>query len=201
MSTNRYFTAVVADNQDPDELGRLSLVIPGISGADQPHPEWIPARVTPGTGPGAGWWFIPPVDAVVVVEVDAAGALRWTGGTWGAVNTPPDFMVDSYARRSGFTSPEGAQTFALDEDSGAYVLVSPGARLVITSDPALGATVEPVILGATCLGDLAAGLTEVLAAVAALGLPATNLSAWLANAQASTAGPGAPYLSAITFTE
>jgi hypothetical protein len=196
-----YFTATVVDNLDPDELGRLSLIIPGITGADDPHPDWIPPRVTPGAGPASGWFYVPPVDAVVVVELDAGGALRWTGGTWGAVNTIPEFLADNYPRRSGFTSPEGGHTFALDEDDGAYVLVASGGRLVVTTDPELGAAVEPVILGATFLTDLAAGLTEVLAAVSMLGLPATNLGTWIGNAQASTGGTGAPYLSAITFTE
>lgn len=127
MNGSAYFTATVVDNADPDELGRLSLVIPGLSGAEDPHPEWIPPRVTPGAGPASGWFFVPPVDAVVVVELDSAGALRWTGGTWGAVNTIPELLAANYPRRSGFSSPEGANVLALDEDTGLLVLV-PNAK-------------------------------------------------------------------------
>lgn len=122
-----YFTATVVDNLDEDELGRLSLIIPGISGTKDPHPDWIPPRVTPGAGPASGWFYVPPVDAVVVVERDAAGVLRWTGGTWGAVNTIPELLAANYPRRSGFTSPEGATVLALDEDTGLLVMVPDAA--------------------------------------------------------------------------
>lgn len=199
----RYFTATVSDNQDPDELGRLMLKIPGISGPDEDYPDWIAPRVTPGAGPGAGWWWIPPVDAIVVVELDAAGVVRWTGGTWGAVNTPPEVLIGNYPRRAGFTSPEAGQAVVLDEDDGAFLVVAPGARVVFTTDPELGGALEPVILGSTFLGELGPAMTEIMAALSALGLPVTNLGTLISNLTVSTApgATGAPYLSALTFTE
>lgn len=120
----RYYSAVVTDNADPDELGRLRVICPELYGDDVTEfPDWIPPRVGPGAGPAAGWWFIPPVDAIVFLEESPAGDLRWSGGAWGQVNTPPEFLAANYPRRSGFTSPEGAHSLALDEDTGLLVLV------------------------------------------------------------------------------
>lgn len=119
----RFYTAIVTDNVDPDELGQLRLIVPELLDAVTELPMWVKPRVAPGAGPSSGWWFIPPVDAVVVVERDSSGELRWSGAGWGDVNKPPAFLAGNYPRRSGFTSPEGASSMALDEDVGLLVLV------------------------------------------------------------------------------
>lgn len=120
----RYYSAVVTDTADPDELGRIRVICPELFGDDATElPQWIPPRVATGTGPGAGWWFVPPVDAIVFLEESPAGDLRWSGGAWGDVNAPPEFLAGNYPRRSGFTSPEGAHALALDEDTGLLALV------------------------------------------------------------------------------
>lgn len=130
MGDPTYFTATVADNQDPDQLGRLSLIIPGYSGEDEAYPEWISPRVAPGAGAGAedgagaGWFFVPAVNSIVIVEVNAGGELRWTGAEWGAVNALPAFLAGNYPRRAGFTSPEGAHGLALDEDAGLLIQIA-----------------------------------------------------------------------------
>ena len=119
----RVFTATVVNVDDPDQLGRLRLIIPGLYEAEIEFPEWIQPRF-PAAGPGAvAAWLIPPVDAVVVVEVDEAGELRWHGGEVGGVNTPPPFLVANYPRRAGMTSPGGLHVLALDDDDGLRILV------------------------------------------------------------------------------
>jgi len=122
----RYFAAVVTDNADPDELGRLRVICPELYGEDgaTEFPGWIAPRVPAGAGPASGWWFVPPVDAIVALELTPSGELRWTGSGWGQVNTVPEFLAGNYPRRSGFTSPEGGHTLALDEDAGLLVLVT-----------------------------------------------------------------------------
>lgn len=121
----RYYSAIVTDNADPDELGRIRVICPELYGDGETElPKWIPPRVSSGTGPASGWWFIPPLDAIVVLEASPAGELRWSGGSWGGVNTVPSFLAANYPRRSGFTSPEGGHSVALDEDAGLLVLVT-----------------------------------------------------------------------------
>lgn len=116
--------ATVADNNDPDRLGRLSLNIPSYCGdADPTHPDWIPPLFS-GGGPGvAGFFIVPPVGAAVFVDVDPSGELRWTGSDVGGVNLLPADLGVNYPRRSGFTSPVGRHILALDEDAGLLAIV------------------------------------------------------------------------------
>jgi hypothetical protein len=126
MSTGavRYYSAVVTDNADPDELGRIRVICPELFGDHSTElPQWVPPRVPAGSAPGAGWWFVPPVDAVVFLEETPAGDLRWSGAAWGGVNTVPAFLAGNYPRRAGFTSPEGGHALALDDDAGLLILV------------------------------------------------------------------------------
>lgn len=129
------YPAIVTDNDDPDQLGRLLLEIPGLLGTEDPeHPDWIyPCFAAAGPG-AAALFFIPPVGAAVYVDQDVSGGLRWRGADFGGVNTiPPDLLVN-YPRRSGFSAPGGRHLLALDDDTGFLAIVEdddegePGAR-------------------------------------------------------------------------
>lgn len=129
----RFYSATVQDRQDPEELGRLRLVIPAMLGTEDAHPDWIRPRVPGGVGAGScGLFFIPPEGALVIVEEDEAGGLRWQGAEVGAVNTLPDILTEHYPARAGFTSPEGEQGLVLDEDDG-LVMEGTAARFEVSS--------------------------------------------------------------------
>ncbi len=280
----RYLTGIVSDNDDPDKLGKLRLIIPGLFHATEVYPLWVPYRPAAGSGPGAaGAWFVPPVDAIVVVEVSSANQVHWSGGQVGAVNTPPEFLTANYPRRSGFTSPAGGHSIALDDDVGLLILstdptaqegpalymaldgsedefkvgtiaggtltlnatqfvaMTPGSHTLVMDDangivlseagggeflsiaPGLlkiagadlaiiGGTVNMVGAGGVTitndltgiaptdrlvvegfLTDLAAALPEMIAGIAAAGLPSPNTAALLASINISL-GAGIPYL-------
>lgn len=126
------YSATVQDRQDPEELGRLRLVIPGLLGTDDAHPDWIRPRVPGGAGADAcALFFIPAEGSLVIVEEDDTGGLRWQGSELGAVNTLPAILSENYPARSGFTSPEGAQGLALDEDEG-LVMEGTAARFDVS---------------------------------------------------------------------
>ena len=116
----RQFQATVTDNQDPDELGRLQLLIPPLSGSDEPYPGWVQPRV-PGGSAACGMIWIPPVDSVVLVDVDQAGRVRWSGEAFGALNTIPDALRINYPLRAGFSSPSGDHLVLVDDDQGAIM--------------------------------------------------------------------------------
>lgn len=123
----RFYSARVHDNDDPDRVGRLLLEIPGLLGDGGITSDWIEPLITPGAGPNAsGLIWLPPVDALVIVEVEQDGpspALRWLGSKLGNVNTLPAFLAGNYPRRTGFTSTNGTGTVALDADVGWFVVV------------------------------------------------------------------------------
>ena len=123
----KYFSARVHDNADPDQRARLTLEVPGLLGEDGIWPDWIEPRIVPGAGPNAsGLVWIPPVDALVVVELDDEGPsprLRWLGSELGNVNTLPAFLAGNYPGRAGFTSPTGSGTVAIDDDAGVFAVV------------------------------------------------------------------------------
>lgn len=139
----RYFSARVADNDDEDRRGRLSLVIPGLYSPDDVYPGWIRPRIVPGAGPGAcGLFWIPPVDALVVVERDAAGELRWLGSELGQVQELPDILTTNYPRRVGLTTPDGAHGLVLDMDDGLLLELSDETTLAIKPDGSATVTVK-----------------------------------------------------------
>jgi len=153
----RTYRALVTDNADPEQLGRLMLQIPELIGEEESYPEWVPPRIPTAAGPGAGWFGVPPIGAPVLVEADSAGLLRWSGAEWGALNTPPPLLVGNYGRRQGFTSPEGLHSFALDEDNGLILLVGDPAN---PDGPAMYLTFDPSA-DEVKLGTLAGGLVMV----------------------------------------
>ncbi len=193
-----YFSATVQDNDDPDQLGRLVLVIPGLTGADNPHPDWIEPRIAGGAGPdAAAVFFLPPVDAIVVVEADAGGRLRWSGGTVGAVNTIPPAFLTNYPRRAGMTSPTGSTVLILDDDDG-VTLVGAKISLVASEDDPR----EPLLLSTTFLGELntwATGMTSFLAACAADAAMSPGVAAGASSFTATHAAFAALVSSATPF--
>lgn len=168
----RYYQGIVADNADPDQRGGLMLTIAGITGPDETYPEWIGPRIPGGAGPAAcALFWVPPVDAQVIVEADHDGQLRWHGAELGQVNTLPDILATSYGRRAGFTSPEGAQGLVLDEDDGflfdgsAAVIIGADGGVTLTNDP--NAPTQQLLLAETYLTEFNTWLTGLTAFLAA----------------------------------
>ncbi len=128
----RYYSARVADNDDPQHQGRLRLEVPAYTGPGVVPTRWIAPRLPAGAGPGAvGLWWVPPIDALVVVEVDAGGqgTMRWLGAELGQVNTLPEVFVTNYPLRSGLSSTGGGVALVLDEATGDLMAI-PAAGFV-----------------------------------------------------------------------
>jgi hypothetical protein len=74
------YRGVVANNNDPDKLGRLLLTVPAVDGM---RTNWA-LPCTPYAGPGVGMLFLPPVGALVWVEFEGGDPNYpiWVGCFW-----------------------------------------------------------------------------------------------------------------------
>jgi len=86
-------TGIVTNNQDPDEMGRIKVKIPRISGEDESH--W--ARVVSFfAGADRGAFFLPEVDDEVLIAFEY-GDIHMPyilGALWNGVDTPPETNSD-----------------------------------------------------------------------------------------------------------
>lgn len=177
-----WYTGVVADNADPDQLGRLRLKIGALLPGDTVYPGWLePALVAPSHDGAVGSWWVPPVDAVVLVERHATGTLRWRGGLTGGAHKLPTELSKDYPERAGFTDPSGKVIVAL----------SSSAAIVKAQEVLLGA--EDASHGVPLGDKLLDKIAQVLGEVAAIGkaitpspVPTPNTDAWLVELTAGT---------------
>jgi uncharacterized protein involved in type VI secretion and phage assembly len=75
------YRGTVANNIDPQQLGRLQVVVPQVMGSSRL--SWALPCV-PYAGPGVGYFFIPPVGARIWVEFEGGDPEFpiWVGGFW-----------------------------------------------------------------------------------------------------------------------
>ena len=111
--------AIVTDNDDPEELGRVKLAFPWLS--DDYESDW--ARVVQlGAGPDSGAVFLPEVHDEVLVSFEFGDMRRpyVVGGLYNGVDRPRlgDGLFDNgKVRRRGFVSRQGHR-FVMFDDSG-----------------------------------------------------------------------------------
>jgi uncharacterized protein involved in type VI secretion and phage assembly len=82
------YAGKVADNADPEQMGRLKVTCDAIFGAET---VWAVPCV-PYAGKGVGFYFIPPKDAGVWIEFEGGDTSRpiWTGCYWAKGELPSD---------------------------------------------------------------------------------------------------------------
>lgn len=119
------YRGVVVNNQDPNRLGRLQVMVPEVLG-DVPTSWAVPCA--PYIGPQAGFFAIPPVNAGVWIEFEAGDISRpiWVGGWWGSAEVP-------VKPGGGEASP---QTKILRSELGLTVLLDDTAQTIAVSDAA-----------------------------------------------------------------
>ena len=105
MSVQRIMTGLVVENNDPENLGRVRLVVPALPDG----PELWARVVSPLAGPDRGLCFLPEIEDEVLVtftqgDLSSAYVL---GALWGAKKQPPDDVgeigndIKSIKTRSG----------------------------------------------------------------------------------------------------
>ena len=109
------YRALVSDNQDPNNLGRVRARVPEILG-DVITGWALPAL--PYSGNGVGVYTIPAVDAGVWIEFEAGDVSRpiWTGCWWGDNQLPKDETGASTTPGKKIVRTEQGLLLAFDDD-------------------------------------------------------------------------------------
>ncbi|TCV90628.1 phage baseplate assembly protein V [Sulfurirhabdus autotrophica] len=92
---NGVYPAVVIENVDPNDLGRIKISIPHIGASAGQHSYETWARLaTMMAGLNRGTWFIPDVNDEVLVAFEAGDMARpcVIGSLWNKTNPPPEKM-------------------------------------------------------------------------------------------------------------
>jgi len=133
---NGVFPAVVVNNVDPENLGRVRVRLPqGGAPGQQDSGTWA-RMATLMAGKNRGTWFIPDVNDEVLVAFEAGDMRRpyVIGCLWSATNSPPETM-DTNNNKKLLRSRNGVK-ITLDDQSGqeSFVVETPGGQRVTLKD-------------------------------------------------------------------
>jgi uncharacterized protein involved in type VI secretion and phage assembly len=133
QQANGFFPAVVIDNRDPQNNGRVKVRIslPG----RKSYEGW--ARVsTLMAGQNKGSWFMPDVNDEVLVAfgVGTVGGIYVVGGLWSKVNRPPETM-DAGNNKKLLCSRDGVKITLNDQDGQeSFIVETPGGQKLTLKD-------------------------------------------------------------------
>ena len=130
---------VVSRVDDPDDMGRVRVVLPNYGDVES---GWFNV-VMPGAGPDKGIVALPDIDdqvLVVLVDGDPAQGLV-LGGLYGRPGPPDSGVEDGAVRRYTIATPsglrvcldDGAKTVNVENGEGDYVALSPETVLMVDS--------------------------------------------------------------------
>ena len=129
-------TAVVIDNVDPDNSGRVKVRLGQSSGAGEKGSETWARIATLMAGNNRGTWFIPDVKDEVLVAFEAGDMRRpyVIGALWNGTNSPPETM-DADNTKKLLRSRSGVK-ITLDDQSGkeSFLVETPGGQRLMLKD-------------------------------------------------------------------
>ncbi len=133
---NGVYSAVVIDNIDPHNLGRVKVQLPQIGDSDQRGHEAWARLATLMAGQNRGTWFVPDVNDEVLVAFEAGDVKRpyVIGSLWNVANVPPESM-DTNNNKKLLRSRNGVK-ITLDDQSGqeSFVVETPGGQKITLKD-------------------------------------------------------------------
>ncbi len=139
------YPALVTDNQDPDNQGRVRVRLPWAPDNDGAAYENWARLATMMAGNNRGSWFVPDVDDEVLVGFEAGDPRRpyVLGMLWNGVDAPPETMdadnnlksiVSRADIRITLDDSEGAVKLTLSTPGGHSLVFDDGDRSVTATD-------------------------------------------------------------------
>ncbi|MGJ8677413.1 MAG: phage baseplate assembly protein V [Akkermansiaceae bacterium] len=137
------YRALVSDNQDPEKLGRLRLVVPSALGTEVT--QWaLPCSPFGGTA-DQGFFMIPEIDSQVWAEFEEGNIHKpiWSGVFWqasgdvpveGALDDPTTRLIKTPAGHIlQFDDESGAEQFHLVHPTGTEIMIDEEGTVDITT--------------------------------------------------------------------
>jgi uncharacterized protein involved in type VI secretion and phage assembly len=129
-------TAVVIDNVDPDNSGRVKVRLGELSGADASATETWARLATLMAGDNRGTWFIPDVKDEVLVAFEAGDMSRpyVIGALWNGTNLLPEAMDANHTKK--FLGSRSGMKITLDDQNGheSFLVETPGGQRLVLKD-------------------------------------------------------------------
>jgi uncharacterized protein involved in type VI secretion and phage assembly len=175
-------TAIVLDTEDPEKLGRIRILLPGLSGDYDDQKLW--ARVVaPLAGEDRGLCFLPEIDDEVLVafaqgNISSAYVL---GGLWSSPKPPPEGAgidgndLKMIKTRSGhtllFNDHDGEELISISDKNGNCLEIATGedritiksqSKLEIIADEDMTLTAKTITLSASDSIEIKAGSSLTL---------------------------------------
>lgn len=144
------YRGVVTDTADPDNRGRIKVLVPSIFGDSKS--QWAEPAFPYGGGKGFGWVAVPPVDAAVFVEFIEGdpSAPVWTGAMWRTVDEVAEdhtgqetkvFRTES-GHRLVFDDTDGSEKITLHSSADAEVGMDEQGSIAVTSSDGAHVTLD-----------------------------------------------------------
>lgn len=130
------FPAVVIENMDPENSGRVKVRLTQASAPGRQRYETWARMATLMAGNNRGTWFVPDIgdEVLVVFDKGAAGESFVIGGLWSTASLPPETM-DTTNNKKVLRSRNGVK-ITLDDQSGqeSFRVETPGGQKVMLRD-------------------------------------------------------------------
>ncbi|MGB7620959.1 MAG: phage baseplate assembly protein V [Terriglobia bacterium] len=133
---NGFFPAVVIDNIDPDNSGRVKVRIAEAGASGQPDYETWARIATLMAGNNRGSWFIPDVNDEVLVAFEGGTARQpyVIGGLWSQTSPPPEKM-DTNNNKKLLRSRNGVKIILNDQNGQeSFIVETPGGQKITLKD-------------------------------------------------------------------
>jgi uncharacterized protein involved in type VI secretion and phage assembly len=183
------YPALVTDIRDPEQQGRVKIVLPWAPGAGgSSYSNWARMATFMG-GNHRGSWFIPDVNDEVLVAFEGGDPRRpyVVGSLWNGVDAPPESMDSEGNNYRKLLRSRTRVTLTLDDQAGPeqMILETPGGQKLTLHDGTGGVVIEDSNGNSVQLEP--GGITVTSAAKVTINASAVEVSAGMVTVNAGIA--------------